>query len=154
MERSHPSDLPLIIFGNKRTQGTWAGAWKRVSVPKFSSTHIYQTGPKARRGGSWGGIRNITDTRRHSASGARIAPECRLLSGHIRSFHLHLGFPLHVVKLVQQQSRQASLLFVVLHAWAQCSETGTESNHGSFKFSTASDLRPQLPNLKTTQGMQ
>lgn len=115
MERSHPSDLPLIIFENKRTRGTLGGAWKRVSVPKFSSAHIHQTSPNARRAGSWGAIGNITETRKHAASGDRIAPEYQHLGYHSHSFDLHLVFSLYVAKLVQQQYQHHYYLLFYMH---------------------------------------
>lgn len=103
--------------------------------------------PNARRAGSQGGIRNITETRRHSVSGARLlqSPSIFVNSpSHIRFAHFVLctGY-----KLTQQNTG------IVILGCLTCMSSRrprhcTELDRSSLKFGFASDLRPPRAQFK------
>jgi hypothetical protein len=136
------------MFGNKRTL---RGALKlEVSKPEFSSTHIYRAIPEARHcARRRGGIRNITEARRHLVSRARTTPEHQ----HLENSSLHIQFAtqhsLYMLK-TGPAAIQPLLIFVVLCIGVH-RVLDMEYNHSSFIFNITSDLRFQLSNFKIAQ---
>lgn len=84
-----------------------------VGLSSVPHTFI-KPGPNARRAGNWGGIRNVREASRPSASGARIAPEYQHPGHHIR----HLMCTLYSLYMLQHwpSNNTGIITIVVSHA--------------------------------------